>query len=656
MAESEEVLRLRAQVAAQAEEINALETQFLEESYRQDEARAAEAKLAQDRIAGLEKELTGARDGSTIARLRADLAKTLESESKKHELVGKRNDEIAALKKQVADLEKAKTDLESRQKARDDRVGERTREIRDLNQAVQRKGEEIAAKQSEITALTQRVADFDKLFEELEPQRQAQAKEVETLKASKADLLKLANQAVDGLQAAERDLAQCKEELAASRERLTGLEKEFATLSAARTDLEAKLAAKTAEQAEQARALVQKEAACTALGSDLALLQAEVENLKQQLAQARQALHEKNQRITELEQELVDRPQALRDAAGSLLLQLEGITSKIQSSLGVVKAAPLLLDPPVSGAVTLGFDSQTVQAYQQRLEACLERANEALSILGDQLAPLPAEQKSAQDRFDSASRQNDVRKELFERELGALKQRIGQLSTLKGRLQELRAAMRENQRTLERYTQLRERLAGLSFEEGAVGEVLGTSLPEAQVQQILANLLATEEVTTLQSAGIGQSGIRLTQALHVHDGLQKIAMEQGLSLQGAIIILLCEILPKPNRAGIRMKSLPQLLAGADKSGIAQRVGFSTDPADFGNGLNGASDFRGTPDEIAVFQRYGHYYPLQHTVSRKTEILPWSGQIADLLPEDMVKTFSSLLEEQAKPPRKKQASG
>ncbi len=700
MAEPTEVERLREQVAAQQQRIEELETQFLEESYLQDELRNKQAEAAQSRIDELVKELAGTKDGSIITRLRSDLAKTMESEGKKHDLVGTRNSEIATLKQQIVELQKAKTDLEAKQKARDERTGERTREIRDLNQAVQRKNEELAGKESELVNLRQRVADFETLFQDLEPQKMAQAEELCKAKADKDKALALTEQVVEGLRATEQSLAQATEELAASTTRVVGLE---ASLAAERTylaqvetamqqaqakagrlaqelnasngrrgslnteltlvrqelmaaknnfeELEAKFAAKQSELTTQAKTLSEKEAAHRALESDKLTLEQAVAAKQQELARAEQALREKADKITELEQEIVDRPQQLRDTANNLLQQLEGLTSKLHSSLGA-KPVPLPSSPMVdSGSVKLAFEAKIVQVYQDRLEACLMSANEALSILGDQLAPLAGERDEAQQRFDSASRQNDERRNTFERELNVLKQRFEHLTALKLQLQELRSSMRENQRSLERYTQLRERLEGLPSEERVVKEALAAPIPETQVQQILMNLVGTEEVTTLPSAGLGQSGVRLVQQTNqTQDDLQKIANEQGLSLQGAIILMLLEISPEPDRVGVKMKSIPQLLSGADKSGIAQLVGFSTNPDDFGNGFNGSSDFRGTPEQIAAFQVYGHYHPIQHSVSRRKSALPWSDQIADLLSSEMVKTFAALLEEQPKKKR------
>ena len=609
------------EVAALKAKVDELETQFLEESYRHDEELKKEQDKAQKRITDLESQLAGYRDGSTMSRLRKDLAKTLESEEKKHVLVAARNAEITELKEKISALDVAKANLEAKLKTREDRGADRTREVRDLNLAVQRKGEEVSKLSEQLIALQAKQAEEGKRLFELEQQHAAQSEAVAKLMADKQGLIQLSEEAIQAITKLEADAQIIEANLAKAAESNQVLEASVQGLAAEKSELNASCAKLQSEKDELAARLQAKE---------------------QELDSLQEHVQVKAKRIVELEAELADRPKVLRETADRLLAGLGDLTIKLSSSL---KPANVL---PSDTGIFLAYTTDQIEQHQAHLEACLSDATNALGTLSDQLATLTSTQRSVKQKLDSADRLGDTRKPEFEQELLSVESRIKELTPLKENLQSASAVMRESLRSLKRYTQLRERLGDLSTEERALAEIMAAPIPTDQVRQVLANLIKSEEATTLPSAGIHQSGIQAIPKPRPLDGLQGIADEHGLSLQGAIVLMLCELLPDPNRTGIKMKSMPQLLAGAEKSGIARHLEFSVNSEDYGNGLNGSTDFRGTPTQTGVFELYAHYYTIQHSVSRRSNGLPWHDRIASLVSEEMAKAFAGLLEEEAKP--------
>lgn len=633
----EQMADLRAQLAEKQKEISSLEDQFLEESYRQDAQRKAEAEAAQKKIAELEEELRGIKDGSLAARLRAELNKTLESEAKKHDLVGKRNAEIEQLKLQIEQLQARKTEFENKLKAREDRKADQQKTIRDLNAALERKTDELKVQAKQIETLHQRLTEAEKQPRVLDAEFQAQAEALKKALADKAEIHALATECTDALIRTEKELEAVKAELAS----VTGRQ---AAVAAQQTLLQQELKEKQVLLDQAKTSLTDAEKRLTQVTTELAEQTSELTTRVHVLA-------DKDAQIAELKKLLADRPQELREAASDLMLKVEDIALKLRSSLGApVVVAPS--SPQDSGVRQLAFSVKAVTSYRDRLEVCLESVNEALSLLGDQLTPLCGQQKTLQDRFDSASRQNDPRREVFGQELEAAQLRIKQLEGLKQLLQPLRTSMNSTSRSLERYLQLQQRLDGLKQEEAAIERMLKEPIPDMQVQGIIANLMGEEVATTLPSAGLGQSGIQSIQQNLAQSDLKRIAAEQGLSFEGAFILMLGELLPEPNRVGVKMKSIQQLLSGAEKTGIAQLFDFSSNASDFENGLNGSVDFRGTAEQISMFELYGHYYTIQHSVSRNKTPLPWADEVKALLPAEMMNAFAELLVEQPKPPKQK----
>lgn len=619
-AETDHFVPTTDQVAALLAKIDELETQFLEESYRRDEELKKGQDEAQRRIADLESQLAGYRDGSTVSRLRKDLDIVKESLDKKHDLVATRNAEITELKAKISALNSAKANLEAKLKAREDRGADRTREVRDLNLAVQRKGEEILKLNEQLAALPAKHAEESKRLIELEQQIVAQDEVVKKLKADKQGLIKLSEEAIEVITKLEADAQTAEANLAKAAESNQALEARVQGLATEKSELSA---------------------SCIKLQSEKDGLAARLQAKVQELHSLQEHVQAKAGRIAELEAELADRPKVLRETANRLLAGLGDLTIKLSSSL-----KPADVQPSVAGIV-LAYTTDQIGQHQARLDACLSDATNALGTLSDQLATFSSAQRSAKQKLDSADRLGDERKPEFEQELRSVEGRIRELTPLKEKLQTISAVIRESLRCLNRYTQLQERLQDLSTEERALAEVMAMPIPTDQVRQVLANLIKSEEATTLPSAGIRQSGVQAIPRPRPLDDLQNIADQHGLSLQGAIVLLLCELLPDPNRTGIKMKSMSQLLTGAEKSGIARHLEFSVNPEDYGNGLNGSTDFRGTPTQAGVFELYAHYYTVQHSVSRRSNGLPWHERIASLVSEEMRKAFSALLQEEVK---------